>query len=239
MENRGVTQISYTQVDNPLAFAVDPLFLGLHDEAEAGMSSKAVAKAHAGEKLGNLCVVDGRIQVVEYSDMPASLTEQTDEQGNLRYRAGSIALHAIDRRFVERLGQAPLPWHRAEKKVPYCDRERGETVAPETPNAVKLEMFVFDALPKSERSIVLETPREEEFAPIKNATGDDSPRTSKDLQVERAARWLRAHGCDVPRADDGRAAATVEIRPRTALFRDDLDAASLPPPPEPGGTRLV
>ncbi len=149
MKKRGITQISYFQVDNPIVRCVDPLFIGLHDLDGAQMSSKMLPKAFPKEKLGNFCKIDGKMTVIEYSDLPDSLAEQRLADGSLRFRAGSVALHAIRTDFVETLNQGEfgLPFHRAEKKIPHVDLETGAPVRPEKPNAVKLETFVFDALP--------------------------------------------------------------------------------------------
>jgi UDP-N-acetylglucosamine/UDP-N-acetylgalactosamine diphosphorylase len=235
MKSRGIEQISYFQVDNPAVRAMDPLFIGLHASApdsSAEMSSKMVAKAYPEEKVGVLCRSAGKTIVVEYSDLPAELTQQRDEQGQLRFNAGSIAIHIISVAFVEQLTADEhhfgLPYHRALKKVPHIDLETGERVEPDQPNAVKLETFVFDALPLAESSIVYETSRVEEFAPIKNATGADSPATSHQLQSDRAARWMEAHGVIVPRDGEGHARARIEISPLTALEPADLVAVDLP-----------
>ena len=247
MRRRGVEQISYFQVDNPLVRCVDPLFLGLHAMDGAQMSSKMVAKASPTERVGNFVLADGRVSVIEYSDLPDELARQTDADGRPRFNAGSIAIHAIDVGFVERLndGTFGLPYHRAVKKVAHIDAETGDAVVPDQPNAVKLETFVFDALPLCERSIVLETLREEEFAPIKNAEGADSPATSRQLQSNRAARWLEAVGVSVPWRDEdgagggGGVDAVIELSPLTAVEPDDLrQAGSLPAAIEPG-TRVA
>jgi len=239
MQSRGIEQISYTQVDNPLVRMVDPLFIGLHDLDQAPMSSKMLPKRHAGEKLGNFCLVDGRVQVIEYSDLPRELAEQRLDDGGLRFTAGSIAIHMIHRDFVQRLNEQPggfaLPWHRAEKKVPHLDLESGQSIKPESPNAVKLETFVFDALPMCESSIVYETERTDEFAPIKNADtpegeppASDSPESSKLIQIERASRWLEANGISLPRDRDGAVQARLEIAQTTAIYPEDLSHAKLP-----------
>src|SRR5690606_30858079 len=146
---RGVEHLSYFQVDNPLVQCIDPLFLGLHDLSGSEMSSKTIPKTNATEKVGNFVLADGVLQVIEYSDLPQNLAEATNPDGSLKFNAGSIAIHALRVSFIERLnrgGRLNLPWHRAEKKVPYLD-ERGELVKPDKPNAVKLEQFVFDAIP--------------------------------------------------------------------------------------------
>jgi UDP-N-acetylglucosamine/UDP-N-acetylgalactosamine diphosphorylase len=115
-----------------------------------------------------------------------------------------------------------LPYHRADKKVPHVDFSTGGIVDPQSPNAVKLEAFVFDALPLAESSIVLQTHRIEEFAPIKNASGGDSPATSHQLQSNRAGNWLEQHGVKVPRDASGRVTAKIEISPLAGLEAGDI-----------------
>jgi UDP-N-acetylglucosamine/UDP-N-acetylgalactosamine diphosphorylase len=215
MRNRGVEHLSFFQVDNPLVHVIDPLFLGLHDLTGSEMSSKTIPKAGPLEKVGNFVVADGVVQVIEYSDMPEALALQKNADGSLRFNAGSIAIHALRVSFVERLnsgGTLNLPWHRAEKKVPYVD-ESGREVKPEKPNAVKLEQFVFDAIPLAKNAIVYTTERGEEFSPVKNAEGVDSPATARRDQIRRAARWLRDAGVEVPTARDGEPDAVLEISP--------------------------
>jgi UDP-N-acetylglucosamine/UDP-N-acetylgalactosamine diphosphorylase len=244
MELRGVTQISYFQVDNPNVRCIDPLFIGLHVAAGAEMSSKMLRKVSPKERVGNFCRAGGKLCVIEYSDMPDTLAEAKNDDGTLKFDAGSIAIHMISVAFARRLTEGrgdrlELPFHRAEKAVPFIDPETGGRVEPEAPNAVKLERFIFDALPLARRSIILETDRVEEFAPIKNAEGTDSPETSQKLQIERAARWLEACGVRVPRTEQGEVDAVIEISPLTALCADDLRGAKLPEAIEPGSRALL
>ncbi len=229
MRSRGVEHISYFQVDNPLVRAIDPLFIGLHaaaSDSSGEMSSKMVAKAYAEEKVGLFCQSEGKTVVIEYSDMPAELSKQSNTDGSLRFNAGSIAIHMISVAFVEKLtddaGNFALPYHRADKKVPHVDVNTGDIVQPTTNNGVKLEAFVFDAIPLAQSSIVLESSRLEEFAPIKNAEGVDSAASSHQLQSQRAAAWLEAVGVNVPRNAKGEVEATIEISPMTAMCVDDL-----------------
>ena len=221
MAQRGIEYISYFQVDNPLVNVLDPLFIGLHAQDGAEMSSKAVIKSEPLEKVGNFVMANGRVGVIEYSDLPDDLAQRRDNEGQLTYRLGSIAIHILNRRFVERLNSQgfSLPWHRATKSVATID-ERGEKVEPAEPNAVKLESFVFDALQLAETSVILTTSREEEFAPIKNASGVDSLPSSQTMQIERAARWMEMAGIKVPRHEDGTADVLIEISP---LFAPDVE----------------
>jgi len=225
MKNRGIELISYFQVDNPLVNIFDPLFIGLHVLDKAEMSSKAVIKTDPKEKVGNFCLVDGRVTVIEYSDLPDSQAEKREADGSLVFELGSIAIHIISTSFVEKLNAegSSLPLHRAVKKIPHID-SRGNHIEPAEPNAVKLESFIFDALPLASNSIILQTLRNEEFAPVKNETGSDSIETARELMIARAASWLESAGVAIPRKADGSSDAVIEIAPTFALDRDDVKA---------------
>jgi UDP-N-acetylglucosamine/UDP-N-acetylgalactosamine diphosphorylase len=229
MKKRGVEHLSYFQVDNPIVHTIDPLFLGLHDLTGSEMSSKTISKAGPLEKVGNFVFADGVVQVIEYSDLPDTLAKQTNPDGSLKFNSGSIAIHALRVSFIERLnsgGQLKLPWHRAEKKVPYVD-DSGNLIKPETPNAVKLEQFVFDAIPLAKNAIVYTTDRAEEFSPVKNAEGTDSPATSRRDQIRRAARWLSEAGVSISKKSDGEPDATIEISPLFGATSNQLKKRDL------------
>ncbi|MAJ47303.1 MAG: hypothetical protein CBC35_08650 [Planctomycetes bacterium TMED75] len=245
MVARGIQQISYFQVDNPAVKTLDPLFVGLHagDPSSSGeMSSKMIPKISAGEKVGVFCEVEDRTCVIEYSDLPVALAEAVTQDGSLTYIAGSIAIHLLSVEFVDRLTRdedsISLPLHMARKKVPYVSLESGALIKPDSPNATKLELFIFDAIPLAERSMVYETERVEEFAPIKNADGGDSPASSAELQFERSARWLEAAGIKVPR-ENGIPLAKIEISPLSALGPEDLPTEDTPEEIEPGAEIVI
>ncbi len=229
LRSRGVEHLSYFQVDNPLVKAADPVFLGHHLAARAEVSSKTVAKRSPKEKVGVFATVDGRCCLVEYSDLPEKLAEQTDEHGRLLLWAGSPAIHLFEVGFLERMTRDPegIPFHVARKKVA-CLGADGRRIEPATENALKFERFIFDVLPKAQRWTVVETRREEEFAPLKNATGEDSPATVERLMSSLAAEWIERAGGRVRRHPDGSPAVAVEISPLFALDTEEL-AAKLPP----------
>ncbi|MEM7698757.1 MAG: UDPGP type 1 family protein [Verrucomicrobiota bacterium] len=224
MEELGVDVISYFQVDNPLVRCIDPAFIGLHLAAQSELSSKMVPKAYAAEKVGVFCERGEKLEVIEYSDLPEELSEQTDADGNLRFIAGSIAIHLFDRDFVKRLGggesSVSLPFHLANKKIAHLD-ESGTRVEPEEPNGFKFEMFVFDALPFATNPIVIETAREDDFSPVKNAEGVDSPESSREDQLRQFARWAAAAGVELVTDDTGLPAVNFEVSP---LFADSEEA---------------
>jgi UDP-N-acetylglucosamine/UDP-N-acetylgalactosamine diphosphorylase len=224
MRSEGVDTLSYFQVDNPLVRSIDPSFIGWHRVRHSEMSSKMVPKAYAEEKVGHFCIQDGKLVVVEYSDLPMAMQHEVDSNGELRYLAGSIAIHVLDREFVRRVAaggdNAALPFHRADKKIPVIDAA-GQTVKPEKPNGVKFEMFVFDALPFAKNPVVIETLRANDFSPVKNAEGVDSPRTCRDDQLRQFARWLTANGAAVRMDGTGLPNVSLEVSP---LFGYDEDS---------------
>jgi len=229
MRAQGVRTLFYFQVDNPLVRIAEPSFIGLHREADAELSFKVVVRDPPNEKVGVVVMVDGRPQVIEYSDLPTELAGRRVPEGTLELWAGSIAVHIFERVFIERLaGEYRLPFHRAVKKVAYAD-DRGQIVEPAEPNAVKFEQFIFDALPLAERWTVVETDRTGEFAPLKNAVGPDSPATVHQQMSDQFGNWLEQAGAVVPRRPDGSVPFGIEISPLFAL-----DATELKPKIGPG-----
>ena len=225
MRELGIDTVSYFQVDNPIVQCIDPAFVGFHLLGKSELSSKMVPKAYPLEKVGHFCIQDGRQVVIEYSDMPAAMQEATTANGELLFRAGSVAIHIFDREFIARAGgdraENALPFHRANKKIPYLDAA-GETVHPDSPNGVKFEMFVFDALPMAQHPVIIEAARSEDFSPVKNAEGVDSPQSSADDQVRMFTAWLRAAGVEIETDATGLPPFPFEISPRFAADRADF-----------------
>ncbi len=215
MASEGIDTLSYFQVDNPLVRCIDPAFIGWHVSSGSEMSSKMVPKAYPEEKLGHFCIRQGRLVVIEYSDLPMALQRERDaSSGALRYEAGSIAIHAIDREFIRRMsrGSGGLPFHRADKKIATVDAS-GADVRPAAPNGVKFELFVFDALPFARGPVVVETRRSDDFSPVKNADGVDSPATCRADQLRQYGRWLSAAGIPFAADPSGLPEFDLEISP--------------------------
>ena len=152
-----------------------------------------------------------------------STTSHTDADGRLRFRAGSPAIHVISRSFIQNLtnGSLALAPHKALKKISYV-AEDGTIVKPASPNGIKLEFFIFDALPFARNPMIVECSRAEQFAAIKNPEGNDSPESCREALVNRAASWLEAAGVKVPRKEDGTVDAVIEISPRRAVCAADV-----------------
>jgi UDP-N-acetylglucosamine/UDP-N-acetylgalactosamine diphosphorylase len=214
---RGVKHIYYFQVDNPLLKMCDPGFVGRHIAVRSEASSKVVVKMLPDEKVGVFAVINGRCGMIEYSDLPKKLAEEREPDGTLRFRAGSPAIHLFTVEFLRRVtGTDGLPHHVARKAVAHFDPESAATVDPgKEPNALKFERFIFDALPLADRWLAMETSRAEEFAPLKNATGADSPETVRAAQISLFTRWLERAGVST-------SGHPVEVSPLFALDADEL-----------------
>jgi len=223
MEKRGLKHLFYYQVDNPLVEIADPAFMGMHAARNADISVKVCAKRDPQEGLGVVVVRNGRNAVVEYSELTDEQKNERLPDGELRFKFGSVAIHVFSFAFLKREAEAQLPLHIAHKKVPYCD-DSGETIRPDEPNAYKFEKFIFDVLPDAEKALNVEFAREEEFSPVKNAAGADSPETSRRDMMLKFARWFEACGVDVPRDPDGIPLHKIEIDPCYALNASDLKA---------------
>ncbi len=219
MERRGIEQIFYFQVDNPLVALCDPTLIGHHLRAGSEMTTQVVRKRFPTERVGNVVMVDGRVQIIEYSDLPDEAARATQPDGSLRLWAGNIAVHVIDRAFLRRIARSDqgLPFHRASKRVPYI-APSGQRVEPEGLNATKFERFIFDLLPAAENAFVAETLAEESFAPVKNADGaaTDTAETARAAMVALHRRWLQEAGVEVKEG------IQVEIDPEFALSPEEL-----------------
>ena len=220
---RGIEELFYFQVDNVLIQICDPVFIGYHIRAGADMSCKVVAKRDPYEKVGVIGYLNGRLTVIEYSDLTEEEMTAANPDGSLRYNAGSIAIHMLRRAFVEELteGEFSLPYHRAHKKIPHLD-EHGRPVNPAAPNGYKFETFIFDALQYARSAVILEVERKKEFSPVKNAKGIDSPATAQQDLVNYWAEWLEAAGVSVPRDRNGNVQGTLEISPLFALDEEEF-----------------
>jgi UDP-N-acetylglucosamine/UDP-N-acetylgalactosamine diphosphorylase len=215
MNGSGVEELFYFQVDNPLVRIPDPSFLGRHRQSASQMSTKVIEKAYPEEKIGVLGILDGRPAVIEYSDISEENQRARDQQGRLLYSHGSIAIHIFNVQFL-RAHSGALPLHLARKKVESFEPAAGGGTVQER-EAIKFEMFIFDALRDADNPLFFETTREEEFAPLKNKTGRDSIETCRQGMINQYARWLQAAGVEVPMRG-GKPEHRLEISP---IFAQD------------------
>ncbi|MFN9853084.1 MAG: UTP--glucose-1-phosphate uridylyltransferase [Planctomycetota bacterium] len=219
MRGRGIEQFYYAQVDNPLVRACDPELLGYHRLTGSQMTTQVVRKRFAKERVGNVVQVDGRTRIIEYSDLPDAIAEQTLPDGSLKLWAGNIAVHVFDLAFLNQVAglSDSLPFHQASKAVNYVDSD-GVKHKPTTPNATKYERFIFDLLPAADRTLVVEGDPAEVFAPVKNADGAavDTPESSRRAISRLHASWLQQAGVTVQEG------VLVEIHPLWAWDADEV-----------------
>jgi UDP-N-acetylglucosamine/UDP-N-acetylgalactosamine diphosphorylase len=219
MIGSGVEQLYYFQVDNPLVRIPDPPFLGLHSLQGSQMSTKVIAKDYPEEKVGVIGKIDGKPGVIEYSDIDEERQNARDDQGKLLYSHGSIAIHILSIEFL-RSHSGRLPLHVAEKEIQtWVPDERGGSMQERV--GIKFEMFIFDALAEAENPLFFETSREEEFAPLKNKTGQDSIQTCRQGMMKQYARWLMANDVRVPMRR-GKPVHRIEISPLVAGDAESL-----------------
>jgi len=205
----GYTDLFYCQVDNPLVRMVDPDFLGYHRMTSAELSTKVVRRVSIEEKVGVYVTVDGRERILEYSDLGGTHMSVLDAGGNVLYWGGNTAIHVFDLSFIKRLNHHGfgLPYHCARKVVD-CLGPEGR---PAKVEGWKFETFVFDAIPMAERTCCMEVIREEEFSPVKNGEGADSPFTARSAMNSLFRKWLEGTGAKIA------ADALVEISPLFAV----------------------
>ena len=180
MRELGVEWIFIGGVDNCLVKMVDPIIMGIAIKKHVTAAGKSVVKANPQEKVGVFCKRNGKPSVVEYTEIPTEMAEATDKNGELVYGESHILCNLFNIEAVERMGSKPLPYHTAFKKATYIDKN-GNKVVPDGPNAYKFEAFLFDAFGELDDMAILRVKREEEFAPVKNAEGVDSPKTAREL----------------------------------------------------------
>lgn len=176
----GVKFLNVFAVDNVLQKMADPVFVGATLEAGAVCGSKVVAKADPNERVGVLCLEDGRPSIVEYYEMTDEIIHSRDDKGNLLYNYGVILNYLFDVKTLTDILNRSMPTHVVEKKIPYIN-EKAELVKPQEPNGYKFETLVLDMIHMMDNCLSFEVEREHEFAPIKNATGVDSLESAREL----------------------------------------------------------
>jgi len=210
-------------VDNCLVRVADPVFLGYSIDKQADCAAKVVPKASPTESVGVVARRGAKFSVVEYSEISKEQAERRDPTtGDLVFRAGNIANHFYTTEFLNRVEkfEEELAFHIARKKIPHVDIATKEFVKPSKPNGMKLEMFVFDVFPFTERFAVLEVERKEEFSPLKNApgTGSDDPETSRRDLLAQHKRFLEDAGAKVA---DG---VEIELSPLVTYAGEGLES---------------
>ena len=180
MKNKGVEWIFIGGVDNVLAKMVDSILVGLSVKKNVLAAGKSVVKAGPKERVGVFCKTNGKPSVIEYTEITEEMAEAQNDNGELLYGESHILCNLFNINAIENISEKKLPYHSAFKKAKYID-EKGKLIVPEKPNAYKFEAFLFDAFESLEDMAIMRVKREEEFAPVKNAEGVDSPETARKL----------------------------------------------------------
>ena len=180
MRELGVEWVFIGGVDNCLVKMVDPVLMGIAIDKKVTAAGKSIVKANPQEKVGVFCKKNGRPSVIEYSEISEEMAERRTADGELVFGESHILCNLFNISSIERMGSTPLPYHSAFKKATYIDKD-GNKVVPTSPNAYKFEAFLFDAFGELDDMAIFRVKREEEFAPVKNATGVDSPETAREL----------------------------------------------------------
>jgi UDP-N-acetylglucosamine/UDP-N-acetylgalactosamine diphosphorylase len=187
------------------------------------MSPKVVQKTDPEEKVGIVGIKDGHLDTIEYSELSNEERHALNPDGTLKFGMGNPAIYLLDVDFVEKINEShfTLPYHKAVKAVP-CVDENGCKIKPPVNNAAKFEMFIFDALKHAGKSIIMEVIREDEFSPVKNAEGEDSPDTAKQSMINMFGRWLQDVGVKIQKDEAGNVKGAIEISPLYALNAEEL-----------------
>ena len=180
MKLHNIKWIYVCGVDNIMANMTDEVLLGLAIKNNVPSASKSIKKAYPEEKVGIFCKKNGKPAIIEYTEMDEKMIYAEDENGELLYGESNIVGHLFDMQTLEKMAEYKFDYHCAIKKNLYIDENLKE-VTPDEPNTLKFEAFIFDGFEYLEDMVILRVNREEEFAPIKNATGVDSPETAKEI----------------------------------------------------------
>ena len=183
MKTKGIEWVFTCGVDNVLVNMVDPILVGLAVDKNVQAAGKSVVKAYPKEKVGVFCKRNGKPSVVEYSEMSEDMAEATDKNGELLYAESHIICNLFKLSAIEEVSKDKLPYHSAFKKAKYIGSD-GNLVVSDKPNAYKFEAFLFDAFEYLDSMAILRVKREDEFAPVKNAEGVDSPETARKLYID-------------------------------------------------------
>ena len=180
MKDKGIKWIFIGGVDNALLKMADVTLIGMAIDKNVQIASKSVVKANPHEKVGVFCKMNNHPKVIEYAELPESMAEEVDDDGELKYGESHIMCNLYTIEAIEKASKEPLMYHSAVKKNSYID-ENGKEIIPEEPNSYKFESFIFDAFEFFDDIAILRGKREDDFAPVKNKDGVDSPKTAKEL----------------------------------------------------------
>ena len=180
LDKSGVKWVFTCGVDNPLVNMVDPYLLGLAIVRNCKLATRSLVKTSPSEKIGVLCKQDNKVKVIEYTELSEEMANKVNDNGDLLFGESHVMFNLFSLDAIKKIANEKLPYHIAFKKNSYLD-ENGKLIKPEKPNSYKFESFIFDSFELFDDMAILRGSREDEFAPIKNAEGQDSPETAVKL----------------------------------------------------------
>ncbi len=180
MKKKGINWIFICGVDNIMVKMVDPLFLGMTVDKNVPISSKSIKKNYPEEKVGVFCKRDDKPSIIEYIELSEEMRYAKKEDNDLIYGDANIVSHILNIDAIEKISKEKLDYHLAIKKNAFIDENLKEII-PQEPNSYKFEAFIFDGFKFLDDMAILRVKREEEFSPIKNKEGLDSPETAKEI----------------------------------------------------------
>ncbi|XP_050506086.1 UDP-N-acetylhexosamine pyrophosphorylase isoform X2 [Diabrotica virgifera virgifera] len=223
MKKRGIKYLHAHSVDNILVKVADPVFIGYCVKKEAECGAKVVKKSGPNEAIGVVCQIDGKFQVVEYSEITEKTANLRDSDGNLVFSSGNICNHFFTTDFLNKIAnsfESQLKLHVAKKKIPHVNSE-GEKISPTSPNGIKIEKFVFDVFQFTNNFVTWEVPRSSEFSALKNA--DNKEGTAVDCPSTSKRDLLRLHKKYIENAGGKVTSNEVEISPLLSYAGENLE----------------
>ena len=218
MISRNIEYIFFYGVDNALVRVCDPYFVGFAIDSGKDIASKAVLKAHSGEKVGVYAYRNKKPSIIEYTELPSDLAQAENENGQLKFGSANIVTHIFMADFLSQALDKKTPYHVAHKAVEYTDGS-GEIVKPLKPNAYKFEALYFDLFNFADDMAILNVERQEEFSPVKNFEGVDSKDTAREMFLDLCTSWVKDLGISTNKR--------IEISPLLSMYGDDLDVKEL------------
>ena len=190
MKEKGIEWVYIGSIDNVLLKMVDTLLMGVAIKEGSQIATRSIFKNTPRERIGSLCIQDGKVKVIEYSELPEDMIEAKDENGEILFGESHVMCNLFSLKALEKISLQNLQYHKAHKKYSYID-ENGKMIEPEEPNAYKFEYFIFDSFEFFNQISIVRGKREEDFAPVKNKEAVDSPATASKLYNDY---WRKQNG---------------------------------------------
>lgn len=190
MKEKGIEWVYIGSIDNVLLKMVDTLLMGVAIKEGSEIATRSIFKNTPRERIGSLCIQDGKVKVIEYSELPEDMVEAKDENGEILFGESHVMCNLFSLKALEKISLQNLQYHKAHKKYSYIN-EKGKLIQPEEPNAYKFEYFIFDSFEFFNQISIVRGKREEDFAPVKNKEGVDSPATASKLYNDY---WRKQNG---------------------------------------------